>query len=163
MKLSQLFRRTRVGVSFYLAPLFFHDATQLAFHGFESVVDHFVERLMRAVVHLFLVCDQLVTARNGHIDATPVRVSLVMGVIGLLDGHVAAVDMIAKFFQARCIIQNEIVDLVCFFQTPISDLNWQLHSWLNSKLNFDGVARDKKNDNCCVQGQFKSAGASGNA
>jgi hypothetical protein len=50
-----------------------------------------------------------------------------MCVIGLLDGHIAAVDMIAKFFQSRRIIQNEIVDLVRFFQTPIRDLNRQLH------------------------------------
>ena len=50
-----------------------------------------------------------------------------MGVIGLLDGYVAAVDVIAKFFESRCIIQNEVVDLVGFFQTPVRDLNRQLH------------------------------------
>jgi hypothetical protein len=50
-----------------------------------------------------------------------------MGVIGLLDGDIAAVDVVAKFFQTRCIIQNESVDLVRFFQTPISDSHRQLH------------------------------------
>ena len=50
-----------------------------------------------------------------------------MRVIGLLNGDIAAVDVVAKSFQSRCIIQNEIVDLVRFFQTPVSDLNRQLH------------------------------------
>ena len=51
-----------------------------------------------------------------------------MGVIGLLDGDIAAVDVVAKSFQTRRIIQNEIVDLVRFFQTPVSNLNRQLHN-----------------------------------
>ncbi len=50
-----------------------------------------------------------------------------MGMIGLLDGHVAAVDVVAKFFKSRRIFQNEVVDLVGFFQTPVRDLNRQLH------------------------------------
>jgi hypothetical protein len=50
-----------------------------------------------------------------------------MGVIGLLDGHIAAVDVVAKFFEPCGIIENEIIDLVRFFQTPIGDLNRQLH------------------------------------
>ena len=111
----------------YVPPLLVHHAAQLALHRFERVVDHLVERLVRAVVHLPFVCDQLVTARYSHIDAAPVRISFVMCVIGLLDGHVAAVDVVAKFFQARRIFQNEIVDLVGFFQTPVRDFNRQLH------------------------------------
>ena len=51
----QLFRRTRVGVGFYFAPLLFNNAAQLALHRFESVVDHFVERFVCAVVHLSFV------------------------------------------------------------------------------------------------------------
>ena len=58
--------------------------------------------------------------------------SLSDGMIGLLDRHIAAVDVVAKFFQSRRIIQNEIVDLVGFFQTPIRDLNRQLHDYLNT-------------------------------
>jgi hypothetical protein len=50
-----------------------------------------------------------------------------MRVIGLLDGHVAAIDVVAKFFQSGCIFENEIVDLVRFFQTPVRDFNRQLH------------------------------------
>ena len=47
---------------------------------------------MGAVVHLSFVGRQFVTSRNSHIDATPVRISFLMGVVGLLDGHVIAID-----------------------------------------------------------------------
>ena len=127
MKLSQLFRRPGIGVCFYVASLLVHDAAQFTLHCFESVVDHFVERLVGAIVRLPFISNQLVATRHGHIDAAAVRIPLVVRVIGLLDGHVAAVDVIAKFFQSRRIFQNEIVDLVGFFQTPVRDLNRQLH------------------------------------
>jgi len=71
--------------------------------------------------------DQLMATRHGHVDAAPVRISLVMCVISLLDGYVAAIDVVAKFFESRRIIQNKVVDLVGFFQTPVRDLNRQLH------------------------------------
>ena len=129
---------------FYIAPLFVNYATQFPLHRFESVMDNLVERLVRAVVLLLFIGHQFMTARNGHIDATTVRISFLVGVIGLLDGDIAAVNVVAKFFQPRRIIQNEIVDLVRFFQTPISDLNRQLHSWLDKRLTFDAAARDKK-------------------
>ena len=112
---------------FHITSLLVHDAAQLALHCFERVVDHFVERLVRAVVHLSLVGNKLVASRHSHIDAAAIRISFMMRVIGLLDGHVAAVDVVAKFFESRCIFQNEIVDLVRFFQTPVGDLNRQLH------------------------------------
>ena len=112
---------------FYVASLLVHDALQLALHRFERVVDHFVERLVGAVVRLPFIGDQLVASRHGHVDAAAVWIPLVMGVIGLLDGYVAAVDVVAKFFKSRCIIQNKVVDLVGFFQTPVRDLNRQLH------------------------------------
>jgi len=99
---------------------------------------------MCAVVLLLFIGDEFVTARNGHIDATTERVSFLMSMIGLLDGDIAAVDVVAEFFEPRRVIQNEIVDLVRFFQTPISDLNRQLHSWLDKRLTFDAAARDKK-------------------
>jgi hypothetical protein len=51
-----------------------------------------------------------------------------MSVIGLLNGDIAAVDVVAKFFKTSGIIQNESVDLVRFFQTPISGSHRQLHS-----------------------------------
>ena len=74
---------------------------------------------MSAVVHLLFIRNQLVPGRHGHIDAAPVGISFLVSVIGLLDGHVAAVDMIAESLEAGCIIQNEIVDLVRFFQTTV--------------------------------------------
>ena len=110
-----------------VASLLVHHAAQFAFHRFESVVDHFVQRLVRAVVHLSFISDQLVATRHSYIDAAPVRISFMMRVIGLLDGYVAAIDVVAKFFESRRIIQNKVVDLVGFFQTPVRDLNRQLH------------------------------------
>jgi hypothetical protein len=118
-----LFRRTRFGVSLDVASLLVHNAAQLALHRFERVVNHLVERLMRAIVFLPLVGDYFMPPCHGHIDATPIGISFLMRVIGLFNGHITAVDVIAKFFQSRCIIQNKIVDLVRFFQTPIRDLN----------------------------------------
>ena len=125
--IRRLFRRTGIGVRLNVAPLFVHDAAQLAFHRFESVVDHFVERLVGAVVRLPFIGYQLVATRHSHIDAASVWIPLVMGVIGLLNGHIAAIDVVAKFFESRCIFQNKVVDLVGFFQTPVGDLNRQLH------------------------------------
>jgi hypothetical protein len=83
---------------------------------------------MCAVVHSPFVRDQLVTRPYGHIDAASVRIAFLMRVIGLLDRHIAAVDVVAEFFKSRRIFQYEIVDLVRFFQTPIRDLNRQLHN-----------------------------------
>ena len=117
---------------FHIAPLLVHDAAQFALHCFESVVDHFVERLVRDVVHLPLVSHQLVASCYSNIDPAPARISFMMRVIGLLNRHVAAVDVVAKSFQSCCIFQNEIVDLVGFFQTPVRDLNRQLHDSLDT-------------------------------
>ena len=85
-------------MGFDVASLLVHDALQLALHRFEGVVHHLIDRLMGAVVLLPLVSDQLVAAGHGHVDAAAIRIPLVMGVIGLFDGHVAAVDVVAKFF-----------------------------------------------------------------
>ncbi len=111
----------------HLAPLDVDEVAQLAFHGFEGVVDHLVKRIVRAVVFLLLVGNELVTARNGHVNANTVLISFVMGVVRLFNRHIAAVNVIAEFFQPRGFVQYEIVDLVGFFQTPITDLNRQLH------------------------------------
>jgi hypothetical protein len=116
-------------VRLYIAPLFVNDASQFPLHRFEGIVDHFVEWLMCAVVHLLFIGHEFVTARNRHVNAAPVRISFLMRMVGLLDGDIAAVDMIAKSFQSRCVIQNEVVDLAGFFQAPVSDLNRQLHNY----------------------------------
>ena len=112
---------------FYFAPLFFDDATQLPLHRFESVMDNLVERLVRAVVLLLFIGHEFVTARNSHIDAHAVLISFVMGVVWLFDRNITTVNVIAKFFPPGRFFQYESVDLVGFSQTPITDLNRQLH------------------------------------
>jgi len=112
---------------FHFAPLDVNEVTQLALHRFKGVVDHFVKRIVSAVVLLLFVGDELVTARNRHVNANTVLISFVMGVVRLFDRHITAVNVIAEFFQPRGFVQYEIVDLVRFFQTPITDLNRQLH------------------------------------
>ena len=114
-----LFRRTHVGVGFNVTPLLFHNATQLTLHDFKCVMDDFFERFVSAVVHLSFIGHKLVPRRHGHVDPAPVWIPFVMVVIGLLDCDIAAVDVITKSLESCCIIQNESVDLVRFFQTPI--------------------------------------------
>jgi hypothetical protein len=82
---------------------------------------------MSAVIHLPFIGHELVARRDGHVDPAPVWIPFVVGVIGLLNGNIAAVDVITKSLKSCCIIQNESVDLVRFFQTPIRYLNRQLH------------------------------------
>jgi len=124
----QLLRRAGVGVCFDVAPLLVYDAAQLALHRFERVVNGFGQRRMRAVIHLLFSGNQFVPWSHRHIDADVIRISLLMGVVSLLDRYVAAVDVVAKFLKSRCIFKNEIVDLVRFFQTPVRELNRQLHN-----------------------------------
>lgn len=102
--------------------------TQLALHRFERVMDDFVERFVRTVIHLFLIGHELMPRRDCDVDPTTKRISFLVRVIGLLDGDVTAVDVIAKLLEPRCIVENEIVDLVGFFQAAIRDVNWQLHT-----------------------------------
>ena len=123
-----LLRRAGVGVCFDVAPLLVYDAAQLALHCFERVVNGFGQRRMRAVIHLLFSGNQFVPWSHRHIDADVIRISLLMGVVSLLDRYVAAVDVVAKFLKSRCIFKNEIVDLVRFFQTPVRELNRQLHN-----------------------------------
>jgi len=132
----KLFRRTRVGVGFDFAPLLFHNATQLALHGFECVVDDFSERFVSAVIHLLFIGHKLVPRCHGHVNPAPVWIPFVMVVIGLLDCDIAAVDVITKSLESFRIIQNEVVDLVSFFQTPIRYLNRQLHNYLDTTVLF---------------------------
>ena len=122
-----LFRRTRIRVGFNVAPLLVHNATQFALHGFKCVVDNFFERFVSAVIHLLFIGHKLVAWRHGHVDTAPVWIAFVMVVIGLLDCDIAAVNVITKSLESFRIIQDNIVDLVRFFQTPIRDLNRQLH------------------------------------
>ena len=93
------------------AALFLDEMAQLALHRFERVVNDFVERFVRAVVHLLLVTDQLVPWRNRNIDPATERIPFLMRVVWLLDRYVAAIDVVAKFFESRGVVQNQIVDL----------------------------------------------------
>ena len=114
-----------------LSSLLLDQVAQLALHRLEGVVDDFGQRLVRAVVRWFFVSHQFVSARNGDIDADAELISFVVRVVRLLDRHVAAVNVIAKFFKPRCIIQNEIVDVLGFFQAAIGDVDGQLHNYLD--------------------------------
>ena len=86
--------------------------SQLALHRFERVVNHLVERLMRAVVHLLLVAHQLVARSDRYIDPASVGITFVVSVVWLLDRDVAAIDVIAKFIEPRGVSHHEIVDLI---------------------------------------------------
>jgi hypothetical protein len=132
-------------VRFDFVPLLVNDPAQLPLHCLESVMDHFGDRLVCTVVHLFFVGHQLVSRRYRHIDATAIRISFLMGVIGLLDRDVATVDVIAKSFEPRRVLENEIVDVVGFGEAAIGDFDGQLHSWLKKLYAFMLMAREQKN------------------
>ena len=84
---------------------------------------------MAAIVGLFLVRDEFVATGYCHVDSDPERVALVVRVIWLFDGNVAAIDMVAKLFKPSSFIQNELVDRLRLVDSAIGDLYWQLHNW----------------------------------
>src|SRR5262249_30914086 len=98
-----LLRRAGIRVRFDVAPLLVYDAAQLALHCFDRVVNGFGQRRMRAVIHLLFSGNQFVAWSHGHVDADVIRVPLLVCMVSLLDGHVATVDVIAKFLESRCI------------------------------------------------------------
>ena len=116
---------------FNVVPLLVHNATQLTLHGFKCVVDDFLERFVSTIVHLLFIGHKLVARRHGHVDAASVWIAFLMVMIGLFDCDIATVNVITKSLESFCIFQNEIVDLVRFFQTPIRCLNRQLHNYLD--------------------------------
>ena len=101
---------------------------QLPLHRFESVVDDFLQRGVGAVVHLLFVGDEFVARRHGDIDAHPELVSFVMRMIGLLDGHVTPVDVIAEFFEPRRFFENELIDRLRLLDPTIGNVYWPLHT-----------------------------------
>jgi hypothetical protein len=111
-----------------LAALFLHQMTQLAFHRFESVVDNFGQRRVRTVVHLLFFGDQFVTRRHSDIDADSKLVSFLMRMVGLLDGDVTSIDVVAKFFEPGRFLQNELVNLVRLIDPTIGNIYRPLHS-----------------------------------
>ena len=91
---------------FDVAPLLVYDAAQLALHCLERIVNGFGQRRMRAVIHLLFSGNQFVPWSHRHIDADVIRISLLMGVVSLLDRYVAAVDVVAKISQVALHIQK---------------------------------------------------------
>ena len=112
-----------IGVSFDFVPLFFDDPAQLALHGFESVVNHFGERSVGAVIHSLFVGHQFVAGRNGDVDSDPKGISFLMGMVRLFDRNVAAIDVIAEFFQARRFLEDKLIDVVGFRDAAIGDVD----------------------------------------
>ena len=107
-----LLGRARLGVRFYFPPLLFDDVPQLAFHRLECVMDHFGQRLVCAVVLLLFVRDELVPARNRHVNAHAELISFLMGMVRLFDRDVAPIDVIAKFLKTGGVFENEIVNFI---------------------------------------------------
>lgn len=126
--LSMLFGRTRIGVRFHVAPLLIHHPAQFPFHYLERIVYHLRQRLVRAVIDLFLFRDQFVAGRDRDINPHPELVSFFVSVIRLLNGNVAPADVIAKFVQPSRFLQHQLFDSLGFFQAAVSDVYWQLHS-----------------------------------
>ena len=86
---------------FHFAVLFLHEMTQQTLHRLERIVNHFVERLVRAVIHLLFIRDELVARRDRHVDTTTIWISFLMRVVRLFDRDIATIDVIAKLFQPR--------------------------------------------------------------
>ncbi len=86
--------------------LFLHEMAQLPLHRLEGVMHDFAQRVVRAVVVLFFLSDKLVTRRHRDIDPDAKGISLLMGVIWLLDGNVTTVDVIAEFVETRGVTEN---------------------------------------------------------
>jgi hypothetical protein len=85
---------------------------QLPLHRFKGVVDDLGQGLVRAIVHLALIGYELVAPRYGHVNADPHWVSFVMRMIRLFDGDITSDDMITKFFEPSCVIENKVLYLV---------------------------------------------------
>ena len=80
----------------YFTPLDLDEMPQLPLHRFESVVHYFAQRIVRAVIHLFFIGDELMTGRHGHINSHSKWISFLMGMIRLLDRDVATANVITK-------------------------------------------------------------------
>ena len=77
---------------------------------------------------------ELVARPHRHVDSTAIRVAFLMGVIGLLNRDVTSVDVVAKTFQSRGIIENSTLNEIGFLDPPIADFHWQLHALKLSRM-----------------------------
>lgn len=112
---------------FSLPSLSLYQVPQLPLHSLERIVYHFSQRLVCSVVHLLFLCHQLVPRRDGDIDAHTKLISFLVGMIGLLDCHVATADMIAKLVQARGLGAHHLFNPIALVESAVSDIHWQLH------------------------------------
>ena len=110
------------------ASLFLDQVTQLTFHGFEGVMHDFRQRLMRPVIHLFLLGHEFVTRRYRDVDTNAERISLFVSMIRLLDRDVAAADVIAKLVEASRLLSHHLLDPVRFHQAAVAYVHRQLHN-----------------------------------
>ena len=102
--------------------------TQLALHRFESIVHDFCQRLVRSVIHLFLLGHELMPGWHRNVDTNTERISLFVGVIRLLDRDVAAADVIAELVEPGRFIAHHLLDPVRFHQAAVADIHRQLHN-----------------------------------
>ena len=51
-----------------------------------------------------------------------------MRMIGLLDGDVTSIDVIAEFFEPGRFLQNKLVDRLRLLDATIGNVYWPLHS-----------------------------------
>jgi hypothetical protein len=107
--------------------LLLNEMPQLSLHRLESVVDHFGEWFVGAVVSLLFIGDQLMARRHGHINAHAKWISFLMRVIRLFNRDVAAADVITKTIEPGGLRTDYVFDFVGFFNAAISDINRQLH------------------------------------
>ena len=111
-----------------LATLLFDKMAQLALHRLECVVDDFLERFVRVVVFLSFIGHEFVAWPYRHVDSTAIRITFLVGMVGLLNRNIASVNVIAKAFQSGRVLENRALYRSRFLHSPIADLNWQLHT-----------------------------------
>ena len=66
------------------------------------------------------------------IDPATIRIPFLMGVIGLFDRDVAAIDVVAKSVEPRRVGHYEVVDLIGFIEAAVGNVNRQLHRMISS-------------------------------
>jgi hypothetical protein len=111
----------------HIMTLLIYHSPELAFHGFERVVNCLVNGFLRAVVHLGFVGNKLVTARNRNVNSDADWVSFVMRVIWPFDSYIATINVIAKLIEPSRFFQNQLVNGLGFVDSTVGDLYRQLH------------------------------------
>jgi hypothetical protein len=107
--------------------LLLDEMAQLPLHRLEGVMNYLAERVVRSVILLFLLRDELVTRRHRYVDTNPKEISLLMGVVRLFDRDITTIDVVAKFLQTRRFPEDDLLDRIGFFDAAIGDVDGQLH------------------------------------